>query len=245
MNYQWITLWRYADTFLEAAWLTLQVTLLAFALAMVLGLLAALAKSSLLAPLRWLSHCYVEFIRNTPVLLQIFIIFFGLPSLGITMDAFTAGVLALGINVGAYLSEIFRAGIQSVAKGQLEAAYILGIPRWQIFLSVVLPQAARTVWPAIINNLIQLLLGTSLLSAIALPELTGTATVINARTLLYIQTFSVVALVYLVLSNLFSWLGNIAGRRMFHPPLVTPVKKPGWQWAKKWLINPAKQENAL
>jgi polar amino acid transport system permease protein len=179
------------------------------------------------------------------VLLQIFIIFFGLPSLGITMSAFTAGVLALGINVGAYLSETFRAGIQSVPKGQLEAAWVLGIPRRQVFLTVVLPQAARAVWPAIINNLIQLLLGTSLLSAIALPELTGTATVINARTLLYIQTFSVVALVYLMLSNLFSWLGTIAGRRMFYPPLVTPIKKSAWWWAKKWLTNPVKRENAL
>lgn len=245
MSYQWLTLWNYGETFLVAAWLTLQVTLLAFVLAVVLGLLAALAKSSTLAPVRWVSHCYVEFIRNTPVLLQIFIIFFGLPSLGITMSAFTAGVLALGINVGAYLSETFRAGIQSVPKGQLEAAWILGIPRRQVFLSVVLPQAARAVWPAIINNLIQLLLGTSLLSAIALPELTGTATVINARTLLYIQTFSVVTVVYLLLSNLFSWLGNLAGRRMFHPPLVTQVKKSAWWWARKWLTNPLKRENAL
>ncbi|ADU71300.1 amino acid ABC transporter permease [Pantoea sp. At-9b] len=245
MSYQWLTLWNYGETFLAAAWLTLQVTLLAFVLAVTLGLLAALAKAAALAPLRWLSHCYVEFIRNTPVLLQIFIIFFGLPSLGITMSAFTAGVLALGINVGAYLSETFRAGIQSVPKGQLEAAWILGIPRRQVFLSVVLPQAARAVWPAIINNLIQLLLGTSLLSAIALPELTGTATVINARTLLYIQTFSVVALVYLLLSNLFSWLGSLAGRRMFHPPLVTTVKKSAWWWAKKWLTRPIKPENAL
>ncbi|WP_416413422.1 amino acid ABC transporter permease [Pantoea sp. App145] len=245
MSYQWLTLWNYGETFLAAAWLTLQVTLLAFVLAVALGLLAALAKASTLAPVRWVSHCYVEFIRNTPVLLQIFIIFFGLPSLGITMSAFTAGVLALGINVGAYLSETFRAGIQSVPKGQLEAAWILGIPRRQVFLSVVLPQAARAVWPAIINNLIQLLLGTSLLSAIALPELTGTATVINARTLLYIQTFSVVTVVYLLLSNLFSWLGNLAGRRMFHPPLVTQVKKSAWWWARKWLTNPLKRENAL
>ena len=245
MSYQWLTLWRYGETFLAAAWLTLQVTLLAFVLAVALGLLAALAKASAVAPLRWLSHCYVEFIRNTPVLLQIFIIFFGLPSLGITMSAFTAGVLALGINVGAYLSETFRAGIQSVPKGQLEAAWILGISRRQVFLSVVLPQAARAVWPAIINNLIQLLLGTSLLSAIALPELTGTATVINARTLLYIQTFSVVALVYLLLSNLFSWLGNLVGSRLFHPQLVTPVKKSARWWAKKWLTNPLKRENAL
>jgi polar amino acid transport system permease protein len=83
------------------------------------------------------------------------------------------------------------------------------------------------------------------LSAIALPELTGTATVINARTLLYIQTFSVVALVYLVLSNLFSWLGTLAGRRMFHPPLVTSVKKSAWWRAKKYLTNPLQRERAL
>lgn len=105
-----------------------------------------------------------------------------------------------------------------------------------------MPQAARAVWPAIVNNLIQLLLGTSLLSAIALPELTGTATVINARTLLYIQTFSVVALVYLFLSNLFSWLGTVAGRRLFMPPLVVAVKRPLWSQARKMLSPSAKQE---
>lgn len=142
------------------------------------------------------------------------------------MSAFTAGVLALGINVGAYLSETFRAGIQSVPKGQLEAAWILGISRRPGLSECGVARAARAVWPAIINNLIQLLLGTSLLSAIALPELTGTATVINARTLLYIQTFSVVALVYLLLSNLFSRLGNMVGSRLFHPQLFTPVKSP-------------------
>lgn len=245
MSYQWLALWRYADTFLSAAWLALQITLLAFLLAVALGLLSALATSSSVALIRWLSHVYVEFIRNTPVLLQIFIVFFALPSIGITLNAFTAGVLALGINVGAYLSETFRAGIQSVPKGQLEAAWILGMPRGQMFLHVVLPQAARAVWPAIINNLIQLLLGTSLLSAIALPELTGTATVINARTLLYIQTFSVVALIYLLLSNLFSWLGNVAGRRLFHPPRVTPVKKSVWRRTKKTLSNLVRQESLL
>lgn len=107
-----------------------------------------------------------------------------------------------------------------------------------------MPQAARAVWPAIINNLIQLLLGTSLLSAIALPELTGTATVINARTLLYIQTFSVVALVYLFLSNLFSWLGNVVGRHLFMPPLVVSVKRPLWSQAKKMWSHTVKREPA-
>jgi polar amino acid transport system permease protein len=220
MSYQWVTLSGYLNDFVRAAWLTLQVTLLAFVVAMLLGLLAALASTSRVAVLRAISSCYIEVIRNTPVLLQIFIVFFGLPSMGITLDAYTAGVIALGVNVGAYLAEVFRAGIQSVPRGQLEAASILGLERSQIFIEVVMPQAARAVYPAIVNNLIQLLLGTSLLSAIALPELTGMATVINARTLLYIQTFTVTLIAYLVLSNFLSWVAGMIAARLFHPPLV-------------------------
>ena len=220
MSYQWLTLWGYVPDFLRAAWLTLQVTLLAFCLSLALGLVTALAGASRLGLLRAAASAYIELIRNTPVLLQIFIVFFGLPSLGINLNAYTAGVIALGVNVGAYLAEVFRAGIQSVPRGQLEAASILGLERSQIFIEIVLPQAARAVYPAIVNNLIQLLLGTSLLSAIALPELTGTATVINSRTLLYLQTFTVTLIVYLVLSNCLSWLAGQIGVRVFHPPLV-------------------------
>ena len=220
MSYEWVTLAGYWSDFVRAAWLTLQITLLAFLLAMLLGLLTALASASRVGLLRAIARTYIEAIRNTPVLLQIFIVFFGLPSLGITLNAYTAGVIALGVNVGAYLAEVFRAGIQSVPRGQLEAASILGLERSQIFVEVVLPQAARAVYPAIVNNLIQLLLGTSLLSAIALPELSGTATVINARTLLYIQTFSITLIAYLFLSNLLSWLAGQIGVRVFHPPLV-------------------------
>ncbi|CAH2932559.1 MAG: ABC transporter, permease protein (cluster 3, basic aa/glutamine/opines) [uncultured Paraburkholderia sp.] len=223
MSYEWVTLAGYLNDFVRASWLTLQVTLLAFVLAMLLGLLTALASASSVRLLRGMASVYIEAIRNTPVLLQIFIVFFGLPSLGITLNAYTAGVIALGVNVGAYLAEVFRAGIQSVPRGQLEAASILGLERSQIFMEVVLPQAARAVYPAIVNNLIQLLLGTSLLSAIALPELSGTATVINARTLLYIQTFTITLIVYLFLSNVLSWAASQIGARMFHPPLE--VKK--------------------
>ena len=220
MSYEWLTLAGYWNDFVRAAWLTLQITLLAFILAMLLGLLAALASSSRAGLLRGIASVYIEAIRNTPVLLQIFIVFFGLPSLGITLNAYTAGVIALGVNVGAYLAEVFRAGIQSVPRGQLEAASILGLGRSQVFVEVVLPQAARAVYPAIVNNLIQLLLGTSLLSAIALPELSGTATVINARTLLYIQTFTITLIAYLVLSGVLSWVAGEIGTRVFHPPLV-------------------------
>lgn len=224
MSYEWLTLWGYVPEFLSASWLTLQVTVLAFVLAVLLGLLTAIASASALALIRWIARGYVEIIRNTPVLLQIFIVFFGLPSAGISLDAYWAGVIALGLNVGAYLSEVFRAGIQSVPRGQIEAAGILGLERAQIFAEVVLPQATRAVYPAIVNYLIQLLLGTSLLSAIALPELTGTATVINSRTLLYLQTFSVTLVAYLVLSNVLSWLAGQLGARLFHPPLVMPAR---------------------
>jgi polar amino acid transport system permease protein len=219
MSYQWLTLLGYAPEFLRAAWLTLQVTVLSFVLAVVLGLATALAGVSPIGFLRSLARSYVEIIRNTPVLLQIFIVFFSLPSAGISLNAYWAGVIALGLNVGAYLSEVFRAGITSVPRGQIEAAGILGLDSRQIFVSVVLPQAARAVYPAIVNYLIQLLLGTSLLSAIALPELTGTATVINGRTLLYIQTFAVTLAAYLVLSNVLSWLAGQLGARIFQPPL--------------------------
>jgi polar amino acid transport system permease protein len=225
MSYQWLTLWGYVPDFIRAAWLTLQVTLLAFCLSLILGLVTALAGTSRIRLLRAIASGYIELIRNTPVLLQIFIVFFGLPSLGLNLNAYTAGVIALGVNVGAYLSEVFRAGIQSVPRGQIEAARILGLERSQIFVEVVLPQAARAVYPAIVNNLIQLLLGTSLLSAIALPELTGTATVINSRTLLYVQTFTVALVAYLVLSNVLSWLADQLGARIFHPPLVRKPKR--------------------
>ncbi|WP_118180243.1 amino acid ABC transporter permease [Paraburkholderia phosphatilytica] len=225
MSYQWLTLWGYVPDFLRAAWLTLQVTLLAFGLSLILGLVTALAGASRVRVFRAVASCYIELIRNTPVLLQIFIVFFGLPSLGLNMSAYTAGVIALGVNVGAYLAEVFRAGIQSVPRGQIEAAGILGLERSQIFVEVVLPQAARAVYPAIVNNLIQLLLGTSLLSAIALPELTGTATVINSRTLLYVQTFTVALIAYLVLSNVLSWLAGQLGARIFHPPLVIKPRR--------------------
>lgn len=230
MGYEWLTLWGYVPEFIKASWLTLQVTVLSFVLSVALGLLTALASVSALGTLRFIARAYVEIIRNTPVLLQIFIVFFGLPSAGIALDAYWAGVIALGLNVGAYLSEVFRAGIQSVPRGQLEAAAILGLERTQIFTEIVLPQAARAVYPTIVNYLIQLLLGTSLLSAIALPELTGTATVINSRTLLYVQTFAVTLAAYLVLGNALSWLAGQLGARVFHPPLVTRARTRSGGW---------------
>ena len=222
MFYQWTEVFGYLGQLLQAALITLEITLLAFLLAVILGILAALARNSRFRSLRFVAGVYVESIRNTPVLLQVFIAYFAVPSLGIHINSFTAGVIALGINVGAYLAEVFRAGISSVPKGQLEAAGILGLNQRQVFVSVVFPQALRNVYPAVVNNLIQILLGTSLLSAIAVPELTGTAVEINSETLIFVQVFTVTLVIYLILSNLLSYLGVLVGRKTFKPSLIIP-----------------------
>jgi polar amino acid transport system permease protein len=219
MFYQWRTVLAYLPDFLDAMWLSLWMTLVAFALAVACGLVAALARNSGFLPLRLIAGAYVEVIRNTPVLLQIFVVFFALPSAGVRFSAITAGIIAIGVNVGAYLCEVFRAGISSVSRGQAEAAQVLGMSRNQTFVSVVAPQALRNVYPATVNNLIQVLLGTSLLTAIAVPELTGVATVINARTLLFVQVFAIAIVLYLVLSNALSLLAGLLGRVIFKPPL--------------------------
>lgn len=219
MSYQWRTVFEYLPEFLHAMGLTLWITLQAFLLALVCGLVAALARNSRWVMFRLLAGAYVEVIRNTPVLLQIFVVFFALPSVGVRLDAVTAGVVAIGVNVGAYLCEVFRAGISSVARGQGEAAQVLGLSPRQTFASVIAPQALRNVYPATVNNLIQVLLGTSLLTAIAVPELTGVATVINARTLLFVQVFALTLLLYLILSNALSFAAGLLGRVMFKPAL--------------------------
>ena len=198
MSYQWLTLWRYADTFLDAAWLTLQVTLLAFALAVALGLLAALAKSSPLVPLRWLSHCYVEFIRNTPVLLQIFIIFYGLPAVGVTLDPFPTAIIAFALNVGAYASEIIRAAIESVEKGQWEAGYSGGMSYFQVLRYIVLPQAMPVSVPPLSNTFISLVKDTSLASLVLVTELFRVGQAVAARTYEFLLVYAEAALIYWV-----------------------------------------------
>jgi len=225
IEYQWRTVLAYLPDYLHAAVLALRITVLGFLLAFVLAMIAALARNSGLRILRILAACYVEVIRNTPVLLQIFIVYFALPSFGIRLSAVTAGTIALGVNVGAYLTEVVRAGISSVGAGQLEAAQILGLSRTHVFIYVVAPQALRNVYPALVNNLVQVLLGTSLLSTIAVPEITGVATVINARTLLFVQVFGIAVVLYLVLSYGLSAVAALIGRFAFRSPATARSRK--------------------
>jgi polar amino acid transport system permease protein len=200
-------------------WLTVQISYISFGLAFVLGVLGALARRSRFLPLRSVGAIYVEVIRNTPVLLQIFMVFFALPSLGIHMSAYEAGIAALAINSGAYLTEIIRAGFQAVAKGQVEAARALSLSPFDTFRSIVFPQGLRYVYPPVINQLIQTILGSSLVSVIALPELTSTAETVNSMTLLTMQVFTIALVLYLLLSNVTSLLADVVARHAFHPAL--------------------------
>jgi polar amino acid transport system permease protein len=225
IEYQWRTVLGYLPDYLDAAVLALRITVLGFLLAFALAMVAALARNSGVRLLRILAACYVEAIRNTPVLLQIFIVFFALPSFGIRLSAVTAGTIALGINVGAYLTEVIRAGFSSVGSGQLEAAQVLGLNKTHVFVYIVAPQALRNVYPALVNNLVQVLLGTSLLSTIAVPELTGVATVINARTLLFVQVFGIAVALYLVLSYGLSAIASLIGRFAFRAPATTRTRR--------------------
>ena len=206
---------RNLDLLIQGLAVTLQVATLSFVFAFALGLVGALARRSHFWPLRFVATVYVEVIRNTPVLLQIFVIFFGLPSVGIRFDAVTAGTIALSVNSGAYLTEIIRAGIQSISRGQVEAATALGLTPAQIFGRVVFPQALRNIYPPVVNQFIMVLLGSSLLSAIAVPDLTGNALVVNSRTYRTVEVFTFATLVYAALTLTASGLLNLLGRLLF------------------------------
>ena len=141
-------------------WLTIQIAIGATVLGLALGLITALARMSPVRPLRWLAVTYIEVIRNTPALVQVFLIYYGLGELGLRLPAFSALILALGVNNGAYLAEIFRGGLLSVRRGQLEAAAALALPSRTTLFGVVLPQAIRSIWPALTNQTIQIVLAT-------------------------------------------------------------------------------------
>jgi polar amino acid transport system permease protein len=143
---------------------------------------------------------YVETIRNTPLLVQIFIVYFGLASVGLKVDAFTAATAALVINVGAYTSEIVRAGIESIPRGQLEAAECLALSRRQVLLHVVLPPAIERVYPALTSQYVLLMLASSITSQISAEELTAVANRIQSETFRSVETYLIIAAAYLLLS---------------------------------------------
>lgn len=206
---------------LRGLWTTLLILAMATAGGMVIGLLACLASLRRRGALYLAARAYVDFFRTTPEMALIFWTYFCLPPiLDIQLSAMTAGTLALTLVAGAFLSEIFRAGVQSVPRGQIEVADALAIPAFHRWTSVILPQAIRRMLPAFINYLTELLKLTTLLSAIAVYELSYEAYSLGAQTFRYVEFLSAIAVIYFLtifpISTLARWAERRIARRTGH-----------------------------
>jgi polar amino acid transport system permease protein len=202
MTYQFdfAALLPYWREFARGVWLTLQLSAMSTVLGFILGTLCAIGRADGSAIVKWIVAMYVEAIRNTPLLVQVFIIYFGIATLGLHVSANMAAVIALVINVGAYTCEIVRAGIESVNKSQIEAAECLGLSRVQTYWHVVLRPAVERVYPAITSQYVLLLLASSITSQISAEELTAVANRIQSDTFRAFETYIATGVLYLVLS---------------------------------------------
>lgn len=191
---------KYMPLLLRGAATTLELSLMAMGLAVVAGLILVLAQLYAIAPVRWLAKAYVELIRGTPLLIQLFLIYYGLPEIGIRLNSFCAAILGLGLNYAASEAENYRAGIQSIPRGQTEAALALGMSRWQSLRRVVLPQAVRVVIPPVTNDFIAMFKDSSIVSVITMVELTKVYGMLAMSTYDYIGLGVMTAGIYFALS---------------------------------------------
>ncbi|PZQ75683.1 MAG: polar amino acid ABC transporter permease [Variovorax paradoxus] len=196
------------------AW-TLGLTAIATVIGMVVGVACAWARAYGAPWLRWVVGAYVELIRNTPFIVQLFFIFFGLPASGVKLTPEVASIIAMVLNLGAYATEIIRAGIEATPKGQIEAAVSLALDKAQVFLRVVLPPAMKKVWPAMVSQIIIVMLGSAVCGQISVEELSYAANLIQSRNFRAFEAFIVATLIYLALSVLARRFFNWAGPRYF------------------------------
>jgi polar amino acid transport system permease protein len=183
---------------------TIEATLLGFVLALVIGLVWALVRRSPNVVLNQVVRWFVEFIRSTPLLVQLFFLFFVLPTWGLTLGALTAGIIGLGLHYSAYIAEVYRAGIADVPRGQWEAATALNLPRRRVWIGVVLPQAIRKVIPTLGNYLIAMFKDSPLLLGINVAELLGAAYQTGARSLHFLEPLTMVGVLFVIVSVLSS-----------------------------------------
>ena len=202
MNYQldFSGLVPYLPEFLAGLYTTIQLTLIATFAGLFLGTMCAIGRISKESGLRFICASYIEVIRNTPFIVQLFFVFFGLPAIGIKLSAWQAGTIAMIINLAAYSAEIIRAGIDAAPKGQWEAGKTLGLTYRQILTHIILPPAYQRVYPAIVSQCIIVMLGSSVVSQISVEELTFAANFAQSRSFLGFEAYLSIALIYLLLS---------------------------------------------
>lgn len=192
--------WRYWDALLSGAWYTTKLTALSAILGLLIGTLGAAGRRSPSTWVRLSATLYVEFVRNTPFIVQLFFVYFALPSAGIKLSAGQAALLAMTLNIGAYFTEIIRAGLDDTERGQLEAALSLGLTKLQTFLTVVVKPAIANVYPALTSQYILVMLGSAVVSQISAEDLTFVAGFIQSRTFRDFEVYFVITGMYLVMA---------------------------------------------
>ena len=205
---------KYLPLLLVGAVTTVEISVLAMALAVIAGMVVVLARLYAIAPVQFLAKAYVEVVRGTPLLIQLFMIYYGLPEIGIRLNPFLAGILGLGLNYAASEAENYRAGIQSIPRGQTEAALALGMSQWQTLRHIVLPQAVRVVIPPVTNDFIAMFKDSSIVSVITMVELTKVYGMLATSTYDYIGLGIMTAGIYFALSYPASLFANWLERRL-------------------------------
>jgi len=197
---------RYGPLLLEGLRNTLLLTCISYIIGLVLGL--GLSILRVYGPL-WVKAIvvtYIEIFRGTPMVVQLFLIYYSLPSIGVRLDPFTSAIIAIGLNSGAYQAEYFRSAIGSISLGQWEAALSIGMKKATVIRTIVIPQVFRVALPALTNEIIYLLKYSSIAYFITVPELVYTGKIIGTRTFMYLQVYTVIAIIYVIFSLLFSEL---------------------------------------
>ena len=216
MFLDWLTSFKFIPDMLQGAALSMGITLVVFVLSILLGTMVGFVRYSKKNKLVYgIATIYVEIIRNTPLLVQIFFLYFGLPQLGIYLPALVAGVLGLSLNNAAYVAEIVRSGINSIPIGQWEASSCIGLGRSEIFINIIFPQALRNIFPALINQFIMILFGTSLLSALDIRDLTQVVSIINSQNFRTVELFVIAIAIYYILSLISSKVLRYINDRFF------------------------------
>lgn len=213
---------RLVQIFLDSFWklllpgltMTIPLTVISFAIGMVIAVVTALVQFANIKVLKQIARFYIWVIRGTPLLVQLFVIFYGLPSLGIVLDAFPSAIIVFSLSTGAYCAETMRAALESVPVGQIEAGYCVGMSYMQIMWRIVLPQAFRTAFPPLSNSLISMVKDTSLASNITVTEMFMTSQRIVARNYEPMLLYCEVALIYLVFSTILTKLQRIGEKKL-------------------------------
>jgi His/Glu/Gln/Arg/opine family amino acid ABC transporter permease subunit len=214
-NFTLRTIYPYLGQLWQAAAVTLWLSSLAIVFSITLGAFIAVLRRGRSRPLRALGAVYVEVMRNTPLLVILYVVYFAAPAIGIRLSSFTAALLGLTLNSAGYMAEILRAGLVAVARGQFEAAQSQGMSAWQVFRHVVFPQVFRTIYAPLGNQVIAVILASSLASAVAVEEVASWMQTVGYTSFRFFETFVVAALVYLVLCQTVNVTRILIGRVLF------------------------------